>query len=391
MSGNIISTRKFIKVNKLYFLFVFAVAGSLLIILSNAASPFSSAEAENAVLSGTVQKVTDVSSSNGQALQFGTIGSPVGAKKIISRSDVGPQSSTNGHSPVTVFKTWPYGGSIEETHLPRTNGYMVIDGYQFNGPIKLNTGNVIIKNSYFAPGTQTGTSSTASDGSLKCYGNNGMLFNGYSSPPGEVILEYVHINMGPTGWTNGGINLSGKVTVRNNYVEGTSDGAKVGSNSLYENNYFQSTGSGTECAPGHIDGLQADYDKVNYVIRNNVIIAGAGVTRQQLYGNICVWGAVSAWRGAPLRNSGGLVENNYCDGFGTGISMQGTDANSPHIVRNNYFGTDYRYNGVYRIRTWGEFPHTSVENNNKSNYDYNPLTGEVKPATQNLLSKFSWE
>lgn len=71
--------------------------------------------------------------------------------------------------------------------------------------------------------------------------------------------------------------------------------------------------------------------------------------------------------------------------------MQGTDANSPHVVRNNYFGTDFRYNGVYRIRTWGEFPNTTVETNNKSNYDYNPTTGEVKPATQNLLPKFPWE
>lgn len=175
-----------------------ALIGSLLLLISSAATPYTQTELENSTLTNGATKIGDTNASGGSAVMFGLNSNPVSGKKIISRGDVGPQSSTNGHTPVVTFKTWPYGGSISEGNLPRTNGYMIIDGYQFNGPITLKTGNVIIKNSYFAPGTQTGTTSTASDGSLKCNGNNGMLFNGYSPPPGEVILEYVHVDMGPT-------------------------------------------------------------------------------------------------------------------------------------------------------------------------------------------------
>ncbi len=320
---------------------------------------------------------------SGNAGSNPTVGMPAGI--LMRKVDVGPGSDSFGHKPVTSFKKWPGGSVIKEGVIPRDDdGWLRISGYEFSGATKLETGNVIIKDSRFLPGNQSGT--ITGD---KCSYYPAMLYSSSTPPPGELVLDHVSIDQGNTGWSMGGIVVYMKTTVRYSYIVGPRTAVMAMSNSLYEHNYLEGTKAGTECNKNVFNGIKGNYQKVNWTARHNTIISYAGITSQEnLWAASCIHNDVNG-NGDVKISYGILVENNYCNGFRWGVVLDGTDPNRKNLVRNNFFGTDFVNNGSNRIDMSTLYPHSIVENNNVVNMDFIESIGSVRPATVGLLPELS--
>ncbi len=346
------------------------IVGLSLVFVASASSNFASFETENGTKSVEVIDISDTNASQGEAIQFGAAVTPVPGS-FIRRADTGPQASTFGHTPYGALRPWTSSNTISDSSAPRDpDGWMRLKGYEFNGQVKVTTGNVEISDCKINPGTQTAP-------------NQGMIYTSSSAPSGSMIIDHCNIDQGQSGYSAAGINIYQPIqlTVRYTLIEGVGDGIKANSNCLYEHNYIKVNGQGNQHSPGHIDGIQGSYYKVNWTARHNTIIGGIGQApnggsyRDEAGGNIGIWAALD---GAPY-NYGVVAEDNYVDGFNTGISLQGTDANNPNVVKRNTFGKNFRYYPVYRIRTWTEYPHTVVEDNNVYDRLFNESTGEALP------------
>lgn len=281
------------------------------------------------------------------------------------RADVGPQASTFGHVPAGALTPWPKGNTINESSAPRgADGWITLKGYEFTGRVRIEVPNVRFVDCKISAGS-TLTSATG-----------GLLYTSSSAPQGEILIDHCHIDQGTSGYSMAGIDIYQplRTTVRYTLIEGSGDGIKANSGGLYEHNFINVKAG--KYSQGHMDGIQGSYYKVGWTARHNTIISGVGRTRPEAGGNIGVWASLD---GAPY-NYGVVVEGNYIDGFNTGVSLQGTDAARPNVVRNNQFGTDFRYYPDLRIRTWTEYPHTVVEPNNVYDRLFDEATGLTRPA-----------
>jgi hypothetical protein len=279
--------------------------------------------------------------------------------------DVGPQASTFGHVPAGQLQPWPGANVIDENTAPRgADGWMTIRGYEFVGRVRIEVGNVRLVDCKISAGnTLTGHT-------------GGLLYTSSSAPQGAVEVDHCHIDQGTSGYSMSGIDIYQplRTTVRYTLIEGSGDGIKANSGGLYHDNFINvKAGAASQ---GHMDGIQGSYYKVGWTARHNTIISGVGRTRPDVGGNIGVWAALD---GAPY-NYGVVVENNYIDGFNTGVSLQGTDPGRPNVVRGNEFGLDFRYWPSLQIRTRTEYPHTIVENNNLSSRVFDDATGNTRTA-----------
>ncbi len=288
------------------------------------------------------------------AIVFGFIGAAlvlntfaISGPTFIRKIDVGPQASTYGHTPYGTLKKWTGGSTINEGSAPRDgDGWMRLKGYSFTGPLKIATGNVELSDCEVINNTR---------GKFDL----GTIYSSSSPPSGKLIIDHCHINQGPTGWSNGGITAYLPFEVRYTYISGSGDGIKISRNSLAEHNYIEVNGQGTEASPGHIDGIQGEYFKFDWTARHNTIIGGVGQApnggsyRPEHGGNIGIYapdtpGGSVGYSGAE----GVLAEDNYIDGFNTGISLMGTNPNNKSIARNNQFGANFRYYPQLWTRTF---------------------------------------
>lgn len=353
---------------------LFAVIGSITILTSLASSYGLAIEPESGDIASSATKVYDPSASSGEAVKFNQVSSG-NTGQFIRKIDTGPQASTYGHTPYGSLKTWTGGSTISEGSAPRdSDGWMRLKGYSFSGPIFINAKKVALIDCKVTMSNTVGHSVGTVDVTR--------------SGADEYLIDHCEIDQNGTGWSLGGVVAYKKGTIRYSYIHGSGDGMKIGSDSLVENNYVNNTGEGTETSPGHIDGIQGSEGRWNWTARHNTFIVGVHPEASVLAagaedgpengGNICVWAASQSAKG-PQPSYGVVAEDNYCNGFNAGVSLQGTDPQNPNIVRNNAFGKNFRYYPGLRIRPWPEYPHTIVENNNQYDMKFNEATGDISP------------
>ncbi len=290
------------------------------------------------------------------ALIFAVIGSALvfmsnaaTTNKFITQADVGPQASTYGHKPYGPLKKWTGGTTITESSGTRgADGWMRLQGYEFEGPLYIQAPKVALIDCKV-----TYTTKTVGTGTVAIKKTSGSPY----------LIDHCIIDQGPTGWSISGIDAYYPGTVRYSLVKGSGDGIKSGTNSLFEHNYLNISGQGTENSPGHVDGIQGEYFKFNWIARHNTIITGVHPSESALAagaqdgpengGNIGIWVPNTATGSAgPSGAEGVLVEDNYINGFNTGISIMGTNPSNPQMVRNNEIGPNLRYYPGLSIRTW---------------------------------------
>ena len=297
-----------------------------------------------------------------------------GVGEFVRRVDVGPQASTYGHTPVGELKPWTGGSTITDSSKPRDpDGVMRFRGYRFIGPINLATKDVAFIDSEFVMPPLTSKV-------------NGVLYSSSTMPAGSLLIDHCRFDAGMTGYTLAALNVYQPIraTVRYSLFEGSADGIRAATDGLYEHNYISMNGQGEVVQPGHIDGIHGEYYKVNWTARHNTIIGGvqptaaaidAGATVRPERGN-----NAAIYAPAVLSPSYGVVaEDNYIDGFNQGISLSGTAASNPHIVRNNTFGKNFRWYPSLRIRTFDQYPYTVVQNNHFDRL-FNEATGNTTPG-----------
>lgn len=296
--------------------------------------------------------------------------------QFVVATDVGPQSATNGHTPQGSLTTWTGSTVISASSKARDpDGWMRFTGVQFNSSVRIATPNVHFRNCSFSAGSNVST--------------QGLLYSSSSAPSGQLLIEYCSFNQGTSGNSAACLNVFQPMvaTVRYSRFEGAGDGIKANSNCLYEHNLILVTGNDA----GHVDGIQGEYFKFNWTARHNTILggvvpsasalaAGASNDRGEKGANIGIYAPVTANGSVgPSGSQGVVAEDNYIDGFNTGISLQGSVQSNPHIIRRNTFGKNFRYYPGLRIRTWTEWPHVVVENNQVYDQKLNETTGQTGP------------
>ena len=361
------------------------VVGVATLFVTSAATGYFSFEAEGGSRLGSATNINDQSASGGQAIEFGT-GTTGASGQFVRKVDVGPQSSTNGHTPAGTLTKWTGSNVINSANFPRgSDGWITIKGYEFTGPVKVTEGNIRLIDCKISAGNLTS-------------GVSGTLFMSSTAPTGEITVDHCEIDQGPTGWSKVGMLIYQpmKATVRWSYFHGVGDGLNVDDFSLIHDNYIEVNGQGTQNNPGHIDGIAGTFWKNNWTARHNTILSSVVPTDTALAsgaengeengGNIGIWGHCRGTPNYATECEGIVADNNYINGFNTGVSLAGSNSNNPNIIKNNYFGKNFRFYPSLRYRTWDDpsdgidyLPYTLVEPNNVYDVQFDEATGNVTP------------
>ncbi len=264
--------------------------------------------------------------------------------KFIRKVDTGPQASTYGHTPAGNLKAWDKSTKITDSSGTRDkDGWLVLKGYEFKSSVLLDTKKVALVDCKV---TFTGGIAAV---------------NITSSKVDQYLIDHCEIDMGTSGNLTAGIVAYRPGTIRYSHIHGISDGINIGSDSLIEHNYINIGGTGTE---GHKDGIQGEYFKFNWTARHNTILSSVAPADKYLAlgaedgpergGNIGVWAPDTPARsGKPYSGAEGvLIEDNYINGFNTGIGLMGTNPDNISIARNNTFGKNFRYYPSNRVATY---------------------------------------
>lgn len=296
-----------------------ALVGSiLLLITTQAATPFVSLEPESGTVNSPAEEFLDNSASGNEAIKFGdkVVDPPAGGK---------PNASNTGwqHTGVTLTNA----GTMTVTQ----NG-AVIDSVNVDGCIYVQANNVTIKRSKI---------------NSTCF--SAIDIRDWQGVSG-LVIEDVEVNGGSN--TDNCIAF-GSYTARRVNLYNCYDGAKFGDNTTIEDSYIHDLLNKNGC---HCDGVQTTGGRNINMRRNNIDVAGSGAA-------------------VMFGDEDGVLENivfaeNWVNGGNFGFyggHNQSTNYQPKNMsVTNNKFGRDFNYGPAVYVAPTTTWSGNVYEDNNQT-------------------------